>query len=181
MLVIPLLSTTRARVHNQLSIGSLSCWIHHIMITPVCTSSRVFFRLSSTFPYLFRHHLRRPMSTNSRGSQKFDMIPTCLEESSMHDGSETCHCQSLAHCCRQCIRTLDKSIHACLVWKWEVVLGYLWSQDQLRADTCHISASLLMWTTDRHFNNAASFPRSGYPCSSTRTRWSAAQAVLTMT
>jgi hypothetical protein len=53
-------------------------------------------------------------------------------------------------CISQCIRTPDKGIHACPVWKWEVVLGFLRFQDQLcDSDTCHISARSLLWTTYR--------------------------------
>jgi hypothetical protein len=49
----------------------------------------------------------------------------------MHANSEACHCQSLALHCRKRIRTLVKGLHACPVWKRELVLGCLQYQVSL--------------------------------------------------
>jgi hypothetical protein len=37
------------------------------------------FDKSSKFPFFFRHHFRRPMSKNGRGSRNFDMLSTWLQ------------------------------------------------------------------------------------------------------
>jgi hypothetical protein len=138
-------------VVNIVKSGALQCSIRPLAVNTSCAlpppnahNNQGFLRQKFDILILFStsfwaaHVEKWPRQPKVR--HVFDMAEGKFD---MHAGSETCHCQSFARHCRQCIRTLDKGIHACPVWKWEVVFGYLY-QDQLCADTCHISASLLM-------------------------------------